>query len=118
LDISPYVIIIALVRFLDLLQELDDERCELKQQQRELHGRHSQLQSDKAAKETHFADLEARCREVQLLKFGQVIDVSLLDAIGVRNRGVEELREQLKQQVRPIQAYAPSCAEVSLLLVW
>jgi len=34
-----------------------------------------------------------------MLKFGQVIDVSMLDTIGLRNKTADELREALKQQV-------------------
>lgn len=35
-----------------------------------------------------------------MLKFGQVIDVGMLDSIGVRNKSADELREALKGQVR------------------
>jgi len=43
---------------------------------------------------------QARCRDVQLLKFGQEIDVwALLDTIGVRNHEADNLRRALKQQV-------------------
>jgi hypothetical protein len=84
------------------LQELDEERAALRQQQKELRRQHHQLQADKAAKQGHLAELSAKCRDVQLLKFGQVIDVVLLDTIGVRNRAADELREALKQQVRSL----------------
>lgn len=82
-----------------MLQELDDERATLRHQQKELRRQHTQLKSDKEAKQVHLAGLNAKCRDVQLLKFGQVIDVALLDTIGVRNKGADELREALKQQV-------------------
>lgn len=35
-----------------------------------------------------------------MLKFGQVIDVGMLDSIGMRNKSADELREALKGQVR------------------
>jgi chromosome segregation ATPase len=82
------------------LQELDEERAALRQQQKELRRQHHQLQADKAAKQGHLAELSAKCRDVQLLKFGQVIDVALLDTIGIRNRAADELREAFKQQVK------------------
>jgi hypothetical protein len=34
-----------------------------------------------------------------MLKFGQVIDVTMLDTLGLRNKGADELREALKSQV-------------------
>lgn len=57
-------------------------------------------QEDKASKEEHLAELTAHCTDVQMLKFGQVVDVSMLDTIGLRNKGADELREVLKAQVR------------------
>jgi hypothetical protein len=41
-----------------------------------------------------------------MLKFGQVIDVTMLDTLGLRNKGADELREALKSQVR---VAAPGC---------
>eukprot|EP00879_Flechtneria_rotunda_P013188 GHRR01013773.1.p1 GENE.GHRR01013773.1~~GHRR01013773.1.p1 ORF type:complete len:651 (+),score=294.03 GHRR01013773.1:456-2408(+) len=87
-----------LARLKQRMQELDTERAWLKQQQKELQRQASQLAADRAAKEAHLAELTGRCRDVQMLKFGQVIDVSLLDMIGVRNQGADELRKALKQQ--------------------
>jgi hypothetical protein len=57
-------------------------------------------QEDKASKEAKLSELREHCTEVQLLKFGQVIDVGMLDSIGVRNKSADELREALKGQVR------------------
>ena len=45
------------------------------------------------------AELTTHCTDVQMLKFGQVIDVSMLDSIGLRNKGADELRQILKNQV-------------------
>jgi hypothetical protein len=57
------------------------------------------MQEDKAAKESRLAELTAHCRDVQMLKFGQKIDVSMLDRIGLRNKTADDLREVLKGQV-------------------
>eukprot|EP00878_Enallax_costatus_P034181 GHUV01037850.1.p1 GENE.GHUV01037850.1~~GHUV01037850.1.p1 ORF type:complete len:128 (+),score=39.77 GHUV01037850.1:137-520(+) len=81
------------------LQELDHERSALRHQQKQLQHQHGQLQADQAAKQTRLSELNDKCRDVQMLKFGQVIDVSLLDTIGIRNKGADELKETLKQQV-------------------
>lgn len=43
------------------------------------------------------AELEKRAIDVQLLKFGQTIDMELLDKIG-STRGAEDLRDQLRAQ--------------------
>lgn len=57
------------------------------------------VQEDKAVKEARLAELTAHCRDVQMLKFGQEIDVSMLDGIGLRNKTADDLREVLKGQV-------------------
>jgi hypothetical protein len=80
-------------------QELDGECDALRQQQRELRTQHKQLQEDKAAKGTRLAELQGRAADVQRLKFGALIDVVLLDGISLRNRGADELRGALEQQV-------------------
>ncbi len=43
------------------------------------------------------AELEARAHDVQMLKFGQEVDMELLDALGA-SRGTEELRAELARQ--------------------
>jgi hypothetical protein len=45
------------------------------------------------------AAARARCADVQQLKFGGPVDVSLLDTLGVSHKGAAELRQQLHQQV-------------------
>lgn len=79
------------------IKELDQEKIALKRQQQELRKEHQQLLRDKKAKEARIAELDARAYNVQMLKFGQEIDLELLDRIGT-TRGAEELQEQLKQQ--------------------
>lgn len=43
-------------------------------------------------------ELEQRALDVQMLKFGQVIDLELLDRVG-STQGTEELKEELREQV-------------------
>jgi len=79
------------------IKELDQEKVALRRQQQELRKEHQQLLRDKKAKEARIAELDARAYNVQMLKFGQEIDLELLDRIGT-TRGAEELQEQLKAQ--------------------
>ena len=79
------------------IKELDSEKVALRRQQQELRKEHQQLLRDKKAKEGRIADLDQRAYNVQMLKFGQEIDLELLDRIGT-TRGAEELQEQLKAQ--------------------
>lgn len=85
-------------------QELDAERAALHASQRELRRRHAKLVEDKAERDSHLEEQRARCRDVQLLKFGREIDTSMLDTIGVRNHAADELKAALKQQVGAQQA--------------
>ena len=68
--------------------------------QGQLRRQHKQLEGARAAKEVRLQEQRARCRDVQLLKFGHEIDVRLLEMVGVRNYAADELRAALKQQVR------------------
>ena len=52
---------------------------------------------DSKAKEGRINDLKSKARDIQLLKFGQLIDLDLLDRMGV-NRATEDLKENLKKQ--------------------
>ncbi|KAL3160143.1 hypothetical protein ABBQ32_010912 [Trebouxia sp. C0010 RCD-2024] len=79
------------------VQELADERTELKAAQRQLRHEHVQLLKDKTATQQKLAELQQKAVDVQMLKFGQVIDLDILDKVG-SGKGVEELRVQLKQQ--------------------
>jgi hypothetical protein len=81
------------------LQELDDERAALKSHQVELRKAHTALHLEQEAKEAALQQAQAKCMDVQLLKFGAAIDVSLLDTLGVQHKGAEELKDQLRQQV-------------------
>jgi hypothetical protein len=82
-----------------VLQELETEKVELRRKQRELRLQQQQLHKGHQAKQARIAELEAKCMDVQMLKFGQLIDVELLDRLGA-SKGTEDLSEQLKQQVR------------------
>jgi hypothetical protein len=79
------------------IKELISEKAQLKRKQKELRREHIQLHRDKKAKEQRIAELEGRAYDVQMLKFGQLIDLSVLDRMG-SNKGAEDLKEALKKQ--------------------
>ena len=54
------------------LQELDQEKADLRAKQKALKKEHLQLLRDKRAKEARVSELEAKAYDVQMLKFGQV----------------------------------------------
>ena len=78
--------------------ELVGEKAALRVQQRDLRREHVQLQRTRKERQGKIMDLEKRAVEVQMLKFGQLIDLEALDRAGMVNKGAEELREQLKSQ--------------------
>ncbi len=100
-DLSSGIVISrgALERLQCRLGELASERAALKDSHRSLQRQAAQLAADKASKEGRLEELQARCKEVQLLKFGQLIDLSVLDQIGLRGGGNAELKAQVVQQV-------------------
>lgn len=55
-----------------MLQELADERSELKLAQQQLRHEHVQLLKDKTATQAKLAELQQKATDVQMLKFGQV----------------------------------------------
>lgn len=77
--------------------ELEEEKAGLRKQQRQLKKEHVQLLKAKKAKEEKLGELEQRAREVQLLKFGQEIDLEALENMS-SNKHADELRAQLAQQ--------------------
>lgn len=79
------------------IKELLGEKAALKRKQKDLRKEHVQLQRDKKVKEAKIAELEARAYDVQMLKFGQVIDLDVLDRMR-SNKGAEDLKEQLRRQ--------------------
>ncbi len=53
------------------------------------------LKKDKETKKAHNKELDEKCAEVQMLKFGQVINLETLEQMSV-NKTAEELKEKLK----------------------
>jgi len=76
--------------------ELEDEKLSLKQQQVALRREHVTLSKSRKAKELKLLELEARARDVQILKFGQEVDLDVIEGMSV-NKTADELRAALKK---------------------
>ena len=81
----------ALARLHERIEELVGEKAALRVQQRDLRREHVQLQRTRKERQAKIVDLEKRAVEVQMLKFGQLIDLEALDRAGMVNKGAEEL---------------------------
>ena len=60
----------------------------------------AKLHKEIAGNNKALADQKRRCLDIQMLKFGQQIDLSLLDTVGLCNNEAEELKSALHKQVR------------------
>ena len=58
---------------------------------KELHRVRSRLERIKVQREAQIAALVAKCEDLQMLKFGQLIKLELLDQDSQANKGEEEL---------------------------
>jgi len=98
---------VELTRLGGRIKELQVEKADLRKRQKALRTEHVVLGRDQAAKEDKLRELDARARDVQMLKFGQVINLEAIESVGV-NKGAEELKERIKavegQQDRALQA--------------
>jgi len=54
------------------------------------------LHREQALKGEKIRELDARARDVQLLKFGQIIDLERIESVGV-NKAAEDLRDRIKK---------------------
>jgi prefoldin subunit 5 len=58
---------------------------------------HVSLIKNRKEKNEKLSELDARATDVQMLKFGQIIDLEKLERMGI-NRGADELREKLQKE--------------------
>ncbi|XP_057301359.1 cilia- and flagella-associated protein 44-like isoform X2 [Hydractinia symbiolongicarpus] len=87
--------------FLDRLQkrikELEKEKLKQKQLYRERRQQHVQMIRDKKTMDTKIKELEDKVQQIQMLKFGRLVDLEKLETVSV-NRVAEELKEKLRDQ--------------------
>jgi chromosome segregation ATPase len=79
------------------IDEVEEEKKRLNQENLQLKKQHSQLEKDRREKETRIANLEQKAHEVQLSKFGQEIDLEKVDRMGTSEE-VEKLEWRLRKQ--------------------
>ncbi|CAJ1397957.1 unnamed protein product [Effrenium voratum] len=85
------------------LKRLMSRITELHQEIREVKARHKQLQrdfrvrkKDKNVALQHIEDLHAKFQDIQMLKFGQIVDLDLIER-SAPNKYVQELQEKVLQ---------------------
>ena len=78
------------------IKQLGDEKAGLRKRQKALRTEHVTLHREQSSKGERLRELDARARDVQLLKFGQVIDLERIESVGV-NKAAEELKERIKK---------------------
>jgi hypothetical protein len=86
----------TLAQLRNRIKELGEEKAALRKRQKSLRAEHVSLHREHASKAEKLDELDARARDVQLLKFGQVIDLERIESVGV-NKAAEELRERIKK---------------------
>ena len=58
---------------------------------------HVSLNKSRKEKQQKILELEARATDVQMLKFGQMIDLEKLERMGI-NRNADEIREKIQKE--------------------
>ncbi|KAI8915149.1 hypothetical protein DFJ77DRAFT_430281 [Powellomyces hirtus] len=79
------------------IKELQQEKADIRRQHKELRKMHVSLVKSRKEKHAKLQELEARAVDVQMLKFGQIIDLEKLERMGV-NKNADELREKLAKE--------------------
>ncbi|KAJ3173567.1 Cilia- and flagella-associated protein 44 [Geranomyces variabilis] len=102
----------GLVRLRRRIKELQQEKADIRRQHKELRKMHVSLVKSRKEKQAKLQELEARAVDVQMLKFGQIIDLEKLERMGV-NKNADELREKLaKEDVKRLKEVEDLQAEV------
>jgi len=87
----------ALERQQQRIKELEKEKGEQKKLFRERRQQHVQLHRDKKTMAAKIKELADKVEQIQLLKFGRLVDLEKLETVSV-NRAAEELKEKLRLQ--------------------
>lgn len=80
----------------DRIKELQQEKQALRNKHRDLKKEYVVLNKDKSFKLEKISELSARQYDVQMLKFGQMINLEALENMSV-NKTAEELKEKVRQ---------------------
>jgi WD40 repeat protein len=97
-DISDCLIFTStgLDRLRSRIVELGEEKSHLARQHRDLKRGHKVLLKEIQSKKSLIEIEKRKCEDVQMLKFGQIIDLSILEKVGV-DQDATDLRNKLKQ---------------------
>merc|ERR1711865_1274190 len=77
------------------IKELEVENKGLRQEFKNLHKEQSRLGREKKLKDAEIAQFNAKCDDLQMLKFGQIIDLEALDKVSV-SKAVDDLNEKIR----------------------
>mmetsp|Transcript_24697 Transcript_24697/g.74172 ORF Transcript_24697/g.74172 Transcript_24697/m.74172 type:complete len:1868 (-) Transcript_24697:86-5689(-) len=81
----------------DRIAELEREKSLQKEDRRKIKKEKAKLQAEKYELETVANELERKLVEIQMLKFGSVVDLEALESRGEGNRKGQELLRQLRE---------------------
>ncbi|KAJ3297198.1 Cilia- and flagella-associated protein 44 [Borealophlyctis nickersoniae] len=107
-DLTPALVFVnaGLAKLRNRIKELQQEKADIRKDHKELRKMHVSLVKSRKEKQFRLQELETRAHDVQMLKFGQIIDLERLERMGV-NRNADELREKLqKEDVRRMKELA------------
>ncbi|KAJ3417018.1 Cilia- and flagella-associated protein 44 [Chytridiales sp. JEL 0842] len=98
-DLSQSLVFVneGLHKLKNRIKELQQEKLDIRKQHKELKKMHVALVKNRKEKQEKLTELESRATDVQMLKFGQIIDLEKLERMGI-NRGADELREKLQKE--------------------
>ncbi|KAJ3110144.1 Cilia- and flagella-associated protein 44 [Phlyctochytrium bullatum] len=87
----------GLIKLKSRIKELQQEKADIRKQHKELRKMHVALVKSRKEKQLKLAELDMRATDVQMLKFGKIIDLEKLERMGV-NKNADELREKLQKE--------------------
>ncbi|KAJ3045333.1 Cilia- and flagella-associated protein 44 [Rhizophlyctis rosea] len=98
-NLAPALVFVndGLVKLRNRIKELQQEKADIRKQHKELKKMHVNLIKSRKEKQFKLQELSSRATDVQMLKFGQIIDLEKLERMGV-NRIADELRDKLAKE--------------------
>ncbi|TPX37653.1 hypothetical protein SmJEL517_g00774 [Synchytrium microbalum] len=100
-DLSTALVFLksGLTKLRNRVGEIEQEKAEIRMQHQELKRHHVSLVRSKREKDAKLQELETRTNDVQILKFGRVVDVEKLEKMGV-NKSAEDMKDKLSREDR------------------
>lgn len=79
------------------ISDLQQEKADIRKQHNQLKKMHVNLVKNRKEKQLKLGELENRLYEVQMLKFGRVVDLERLEKLGL-NKAADEMRDKLNKE--------------------